>query len=187
MKKVQIANEWDGGKRNMTWFSKNCWYVVQTKPRNEERAQFHLDREGIETLSPLMEACSSKGGRSRMTVKPLFPNYIFARFVLERDYPKVKWARGVNKVVGRGREPIPISDEVVKEIRNRIDENCVVKRAYDLNPHDTVKIKEGPLRDFIGIFDRWMSKEGRIRVLLSLIGYQTSVQLHYSQVEKIWM
>ncbi|UCE39024.1 MAG: hypothetical protein JSW00_07325, partial [Thermoplasmata archaeon] len=110
-----------------------------------------------------------------------------ARFILERDYPKVRWARGVNKVIGRGREPMPISDVVVDEIKNRIDEDCVVKRAFDLKPQDTVKIKEGPLRDLIGVFDRWMSKEGRIRVLLSLIGYQTSVQLHYSQVEKVWM
>lgn len=171
----------------MTWFSENCWYVVQTKPRNEGRAQFHLEREGIETLNPLMETYSSRGGKSTPTLKPLFPNYIFARFTLERDYPKVKWARGVNKVVGRGREPMPISDVVVSQIRSRIDDDCVVKRAYDLNPRDTVKIKEGPLRDFVGVFDRWMSKEGRIRVLLSLIGYQTSVQLHYSQVEKIWM
>ena len=171
----------------MTWLAENCWYVVQTKPSNEQRAQYYLEREGLETLNPLMEAYSSKRGGSSRTLKPLFPNYIFARFILERDYPKVRWARGVNKVLGRGREPMPISDEVVKEIKNRINGDSVVKRAYDLKPHDTVKIKEGPLRDLIGIFDRWMSKEGRIRVLLSLIGYQTSVQLHYSHVEKVWM
>jgi transcription antitermination factor NusG len=123
-----------------------------------------LEREGIETLNPLMEAYTSKRGRSSKTLKSLFPSYIFARFVLEKDYPKVRWARGVNKVIGRGREPMPINDVVVEEIKNRIDEDCVVK-----------------------VFDRWMSKEGRIRVLLSLIGYQTSVQLHYSQVEKVWM
>jgi transcriptional antiterminator RfaH len=171
----------------MTWLNENCWYVVQTKPRNEGRAQYYLEREGIETLSPLMEAYTSRRGRSLKTLKPLFPNYIFARFILGRDYPKVRWARGVNKVVGRGREPMPISDVVVNEIKNRIDEDYVVKRAYDLKPHDTVKIKAGPLRDLIGVFDRWMSKEGRIRVLLSLIGYQSSVQLHCSQVEKVWM
>jgi transcriptional antiterminator RfaH len=171
----------------MTWLSENCWYVVQTKPRNEERAQFHLEREGIETLNPLMEAFRSRRGRARRTLEPLFPNYIFARFLLEKDYPKVKWARGVNKVVGRGREPMPISDEIVEEIKSRIGEGCVVRRAFDLQPHDPVKIKEGPLKDLIGVFDGWMGKEGRIRVLLSLIGYQTGVQLHYSQVEKVWM
>jgi transcriptional antiterminator RfaH len=171
----------------MNWLSENCWFVVQTKPRNEQRAQYYLEREGIEILNPLMEAYTSRRGRSSKTLKPLFPNYIFARFILMRDYPKVRWARGVDKIVGRGREPMPISDVVVDEIRNRIDEECIVKRAYDLKPHDTVKIKEGPLRDLLGVFDRWMSKEGRIRVLLSLIGYQTNVQLHYTQVEKVWM
>ena len=171
----------------MTWLTENSWYVVQTKPRNEQRAQYYLEMEGVETLNPLMEAYRSKGGRSLMTLKPLFPNYIFARFTLERDYPKVRWARGVNKVLGRGGGPMPIGDEVVEEIKSRIGEDCVVKRAYNLKSQDTVKIKEGPLKDLMGIFDRWMSKEGRIRVLLSLIGYQTSVQLHYSQVEKVWM
>ncbi len=171
----------------MMWLTENCWYVVQTKPRNEGRVQYYLEREGIETLTPLMEAYSSKGGRSSKTLKPLFPNYIFARFILEKDYRKVRWTKGVNKVLGRGREPMPVSGLVVEEIKNRIDEDCVVKQAYELKPHDMVKIKEGPLRDLIGAFDRWMTREGRIRVLLSLIGYQTSVQLHYSQVEKVWM
>lgn len=171
----------------MAWVSENCWYVVQTKPRNEGRAQYHLEREGIETLNPLMEKCRPNRGRSQRTLQPLFPNYIFARFVLEKDYPKVRWARGVNRVVGKGRGPTPISDDVVREIRNRVDEDSVVRRPYDLKPYDPVKIKGGPLRDLIGVFDRWISKEGRIRVLLSLIGYQTSVQLHYSQVEKVWM
>ncbi|MCK5554518.1 MAG: hypothetical protein KAJ09_15315, partial [Deltaproteobacteria bacterium] len=55
------------GKRTMMWFSENCWYVVQTKPRNEGRAQYHLEREGIEILNPLMEAQSSKRGRSGTT------------------------------------------------------------------------------------------------------------------------
>jgi len=49
-----------------------------------------------------------------------------------------------------------------------------------------VRIRIGPLRDLIGIFERWLPREGRIRILLNLLGYQTGVELDYLQVERIW-
>ncbi|NIM97861.1 MAG: hypothetical protein GTO24_07210 [candidate division Zixibacteria bacterium] len=49
-----------------------------------------------------------------------------------------------------------------------------------------MRIKAGPLKDLIGIFERWLPKEGRIRILLDLLGYETSVELDHLQVEKVW-
>ncbi|MBW2058257.1 MAG: transcription termination/antitermination factor NusG, partial [Deltaproteobacteria bacterium] len=57
---------------------------------------------------------------------------------------------------------------------------------YELKPADPVRIRIGPLRDLIGIFERWLPREGRIRILLNLLGYQTGVELDYLQVERIW-
>ena len=162
------------------------WYVVQTKPRNEKRALFHLTRAGIETLNPLMENYRSRSGRPKTMLEPLFPGYLFARFDVPSHYPIVRWARGVKKVLGRDDGPTPVGEEIIDEIRKRIDSRGVARRPYELNPEDSVRIRTGPLKDLIGIFERWLPKEGRIRVLLSLLGYETGVELDYLQVEKVW-
>jgi transcriptional antiterminator RfaH len=162
------------------------WYVIQTKPRNENRALFHIERAGIETLNPLMENCRSRNGIVQKALEPLFPGYFFARFDVASHYPTVRWARGVKKVLGRDDGPIAIGQDVIDEIRKRIDDHGVARRPYDLKPDDPVKVRAGPLRDLIGIFERWLPKEGRIRVLLSLLGCETSVEMDYSQVEKTW-
>jgi len=162
------------------------WYVVQTKPKNENRALFHLARAGIETLNPLMETFASRKGVSKKVLEPLFPGYFFARFDIASHYPTVRWARGVRKVLGNKEGPTPVGEEIIYEIRKRIDSHGVARRPYDLKIEDSVKIKAGPLKDLIGIFERWLPKEGRIRILLRLLGYETSVELDYSQVERVW-
>ena len=159
------------------------WYVVRTKPRNEELAQFYLSSHGLTTFLPLMQACK---GRSGSEITPLFPGYLFARFDVQENYPLVKWGKGVNTILGYGKYPTPLADEVISIIKSRTNEDNVVKIAYQLNKNDCVRIRSGPLKDLLGIFDRWVSDSGRVKVLLTLIGYQPTVELHYSQVEKIY-
>lgn len=161
------------------------WYVIQTKPKKEDEAQSYLSIKGVEIFNPLMESFAQRNGTMNKELKPLFPSYIFGNFELEKDYTLVKWARGVKKILGFGSFPTPIAEEVIHEIKNRTDENGVVKRAYDLNPNDQVRIKSGPLRDIMGIFEKWVPEKERVRIILNLIGYQPQVDLHYSMVEKI--
>ena len=162
------------------------WYVVRTKPRNEERTLSYLEQNGINTFLPWMETSQFNSGKEIQTLKPLFPGYLFAQFDLMQNYPLVRWGRGVNKVLGFGKYPTPISDEVVSIIKSRTDDdNNIVKRAYNINKDDQIRITSGPLKDLMGIFERWVSDSGRVKVLLNLIGYQPQVELHYSQVEKI--
>jgi transcriptional antiterminator RfaH len=162
----------------------NNWYVVQTKPKSEKRAASYLTERGIETLLPWMETLQVGAGRTAKGLQPLFPNYLFARFNLLEDYALVRWGRGINKVLGCGSYPAPIADEAIAIVKSRIDERGVAKRAYDLQKDDHIKIISGPLRDLLGVFDRWASDSGRVKVLLNLVGYQPRVELHYSQVEK---
>jgi transcriptional antiterminator RfaH len=162
------------------------WYCIQTKPKNEKRALFHLRRGGIETLNPLIETDTSRNRVSKKALEPLFPGYFFAQFDLARDYSTVRWARGVRRVLGNQKGPTPVSEKIIHQIRKRIDSHGVARRPYDLKPEDHVRIKAGPLRDLIGIFERWLPREGRIRILLRLLGYERSVELNYSHVEKVW-
>jgi len=163
----------------------NLWYVIQTKPKKEEEAKSYLSTKGVEIFNPLIESFVLRNGRMNKEFKPLFPNYIFGRFDLNQDYPLVRWARGVKRVLGFGGYPVPVAEEVVGLIKKRTDTNGIMRENYHFEPNDLVRIKGGPLKDLLGIFDRWVSDSDRVRVLLNLVGYQPAVELHYAMIEKV--
>ena len=163
----------------------NSWYVIQTKPRREEETEIYLSTTGVEIFNPLIEAFTLRNGRMSKDLKPLFPGYVFAKFDLEQNYPLVRWARGVKKILGFGETPASISEEVVEIIKARTDPQGVLRVRHHFEPKDVVRIKTGPLKDLLGIFEGWLSDSERVRILLNLIGYQPAVEIHYSMIEKV--
>jgi transcriptional antiterminator RfaH len=163
----------------------NLWYVIQTKPKKEQEAESYLSTRGVEMFHPLMESFALRNGGMKKELKPLFPGYLFAKFDLERNYPLVRWGRGVKKVLGFGGYPTPISEEVVSIIKERTDTQGIVRMKHHFEPNDVVRITKGPMKDLLGVFERWLSESERVRILLNLIGYQPSIELHYSMIEKV--
>jgi transcriptional antiterminator RfaH len=163
----------------------NNWYVIQTKPNKEEEAKSYLSTKGLEVFNPLMETFLPRDGRLKKQFKPLFPNYIFGKFDIDRNYNLVRWARGVKKILGFGGNLTPVSEEVIELIKKKTDAHGIVRRNYHFEPNDVVRVKSGPLRDLLGMFDRWVSDSERVRVLMNLIGYQPVVEIHYSMIEKV--
>jgi transcriptional antiterminator RfaH len=163
----------------------NLWYVIQTKPKKEEEAKSYLSTKGVEVFYPLMEYFLLRKGRMNKELKPLFPGYIFGKFDLYQNYPLVRWAKGVKKVLGFGEYPTPISEQVVEVIRVRTDTHGIVRLKHHFRANDVIRIKTGPLRDLLGIFERWVSDSERVRILLNLMGYQPVVEIHYSMIEKV--
>lgn len=161
------------------------WYVIQTKPKREEEAKSYLSTKGVEIFNPLMETILIRNGKLNKEFKPLFPNYIFGRFDIDQKYNLVRWARGVKKILGFGGNFSTVSEEVVELIKERTDTNGIVRKSYHFEPNDLVRIKYGPLKDLLGIFDRWVSDSERVRVLMSLIGYQPAIEIHCSLIEKV--
>jgi transcription elongation factor/antiterminator RfaH len=163
----------------------NAWYVIQTKPKKESEAKSYLSWKGLEIFLPLMESFSHKKGRIQREVKPLFPNYVFGSFDAVRDYTLVKYGKGVQKIVSFGFSPTPVSELIIEEIKTKIDESGIVRRKSDLKSNDPVRVKSGPFRDFLGVFETWLPEKERVRILLNLIGYQPQVEMHFSMVEKV--
>lgn len=161
------------------------WYVIQTKPKKEEEAKSYLSTNGLEVFNPLMETFTPRNGTLNKEFRPLFPNYIFGRFNIEQNYNLVRWARGVKKILGFGGDFTPVSEEVIELIKKRTDSHGIVRRNSHFESNDLVRIKSGPLKDLLGIFDRWVSDSERVRILLNLIGYQPEVEIHYSLIEKV--
>jgi len=117
-------------------------------------------------------------------IKPLFPNYIFARIDLKLQYYKVKWTRGVSKILGAGDGPVPISEKIIQSIKERVGKDNLVKLEEELKEGDVVQITSGPFKELRGIFQKKMSDNGRIKILLNLIGVDVPVQISQWQIKK---
>jgi len=164
----------------------NVWYVIQTKPKKEKEANSYLSLKGLEVFNPLLETYISRNGKMNRICASLFPGYVFGKFDYESDYGLVKWGRGVKKIVGfSDNQPSPISEEVVKEIKMRCGEDGFVKMNRHYHPNDHIRVKSGPFKDFLGIFETWVPEKERVRILLNLIGFQPQIELHVSMIERV--
>lgn len=161
------------------------WYVIQTKFKKEEEANSYLSTKGVEIFSPRMERFTTRNAKVTKELKPLFPSYIFGKFDIELSYPLVRWARGVKCILGYGGHPAPIAEEVIRIIMERADTQGIVRVKQSYKPNDLIRIQAGPLKNLLGIFERWVSDTERVKVLLNLVGYQPSIELHYSMIEKV--
>ena len=161
------------------------WYVVQTKPGNEDRVQNNLNRQKIENFLPRLGIYEHRQGTMVHRIKPFFPNYLFAKFDLGLHYSKVKWTRGVNRILGNGTEPIPISGQVISTIKERAGENNLIRLEDELKEGDAIQVTSGPFKDLMGIFQKKMSSQGRVRILLSLIGVDVPVQISKWQIKRV--
>lgn len=139
------------------------WFVIHTKPRDEHRVKSHCEGMGIETLHPLCKNYRYPYDRMRPGLNPLFPNYLFARLDLERHFHKVKWTRGVNRILGIGNEPTPISEVVIQMIKDRMGDDDTVKLLEDLQKRKHSANYLRPSKGFCrslskGIVIRWTGK-----------------------------
>jgi transcriptional antiterminator RfaH len=161
------------------------WYVIQTKPANERRVETHLSNQEITAFLPMLETFYDLNGKMIPKLKPMFPGYLFARLNIRTAYYRVKWTRGVNKILGNGSEPVPVSEKVIQVLRQRMGDRNVVRLDDDLEKGNLVQFTSGPFKDLMGVFDKKMSEGGRVRVLLSLIGVDVSVQVSRYQIKKV--
>ena len=104
---------------------------------------------------------------------------------LTLHYYKVKWTRGVSKILGSGEGPIPISERVILAIKERTGADNLVKLEDEFKEGDLIQVTSGPFKDLTGIFQRNISGKGRVRILLSLIGVDVPVQISRYQIKKV--
>jgi transcriptional antiterminator RfaH len=161
------------------------WYVIQTKPGNEHRVEINLSNQGIETFLPLYKSHQYYQGRMLEKIKPLFFNYLFAKLDLDLHYYKVKWTRGVSKILGFGNGPIPISEKVIKTIKNRMGKDNLIKLEEEWKEGDIVQIASGHFKGLMGVFQKKISDSGRVRILLRLIGVDVPVHVSKWEIRKV--
>lgn len=166
------------------------WYVVHTYSGYENKVKTDLEKTVknreledffFDIVVPLEEQIEIKDGKRKTNLKKVFPGYVLIKMIVtEESWYIVRNTRGVTGFVGSGTDPIPLTTE---EIRNMGFEVPVVNVDYDVD--DTVNVVNGPLTGFIGTVQEINKDKGKVKVLVSMFGRETPVELDFAQVEKI--
>ena len=166
------------------------WYVVHTYSGYENKVKTDLEKTiknreledfFFDIVVPMEEQIEIKDGKRKTNLKKVFPGYVLVKMIVtEESWYIVRNTRGVTGFVGSGTDPIPLTNE---EIRNMGFEMTVVNVDYEVN--DTVRVVNGPLASFIGTVQEINKEKSKVKVLVSMFGRETPVELEFSQVEKI--
>ena len=166
------------------------WYVIHTYSGYENKVKKDLEntiknREleeyFFDIIVPMEEQIEIKDGKRKTNLKKVFPGYVLIKMIVtEESWYIVRNTRGVTGFVGSGTDPIPLTNE---EIRNMGFEAVVINVDYDIN--DSVKVVNGPLSGFIGTVQEINKDKNKVKVLVSMFGRETPVELEFSQVEKM--
>jgi transcriptional antiterminator RfaH len=162
------------------------WFVVQTNPKEENLVSLVLSKQDIPIYQPFMEKYVFHARKKTLKQYPLFPNYIFVNILpTEEEFHKIRWSRGVRRILIDNYQPIPIEDEFITSLKILQDKDTgIIKKPVEFSPGDLVRIKSGPMKDLYGVFEEWGSDEGRVKILIQMVNNRAKVVMHSSLIEK---
>jgi len=172
------------------------WYVVHTysgyeqkaKKALEERIKQHsVEHLFEEVLVPQENVVEVKKGVKRTTKRQFFPGYILVRMDLnETTWHIVKGTPKVTGFVGGSMNPPTVPDEEVARITSQIEEGTLKpKPKVEFEKGENVRVVSGPFSTFTGIVDEVHEGKGKLRVMVSIFGRSTPIELDFTQVEKV--
>jgi transcriptional antiterminator RfaH len=146
------------------------WYALQSKPHRENLAAASVAGLEIEVFLPRISREQFVGGLRRLVSKPLFVGYFFARFCPLTWFGTIRHARGVLRVLGTSRYPIPLESQFISSIRERIQTDGFVRfEPRQFQAGDRVTIEQGPLAGWMGKVERQWDDGKRVAILLEAI------------------
>jgi transcription termination/antitermination protein NusG len=171
------------------------WYVVHTYAGHENKVATglkqrieteHLEHKILDILVPTQDKIEIRGGKKETVKEKIFPGYILVKMILDdASWLAVRTTQGVTSFVGMGNKPTPISEQEVKSIVQYMSQGAPATFKDVFLVDDTVKIIDGPFADFIGKVDTVDKEKGKVRVLVSIFGRETPVELDFLQVQKL--
>ena len=172
------------------------WYVIHTYSGHENKVKENIlkmvktsmiKNQFGRLIVPTEEVAEMKKGKKMITTRKFFPSYILIEMYMSEDsWHLVNGIPGVTSFVGTGTKPQPLSEPEVERILGRMDKDrgtIAPEIPFTLGEH--IRIKDGPFSDFTGIIDEINTEKGKLRVLVSIFGRETPVELDFLQVEPI--
>jgi transcription termination/antitermination protein NusG len=170
------------------------WYVVHTYSGHENKARLSL-QERVKQMSmdslfgqiliPTESVLEMKAGQRRTTTRKFYPGYMFVQMELnEQTYHLVKNTPKITGFLG-GTNPLPVPEKDIAAINNQMSEGAVKpKPRVSFEEGENVRVIDGPFANFSGIVEEVKAEKQKVRVLVSIFGRATPVELDFSQVEK---
>ena len=180
----------------MTDEQPKAWYIVHTYSGFEKKVSeslrqrvqaYGLDDDIGEILIPTEDVVEMRGGRRVVTPKRFFPGYILVEMVMsDHVWHVVKNTPKVTGFVGAGNKPTPLTREEVDQILLQVTASAEKpKPKYSFEKGDPVRINEGPFTSFNGVVDEVNLDRNTLKVMVTIFGRSTPVELDFLQVEKI--
>ena len=170
------------------------WYVIHTNSGYEDKVAENLNQrieaydmqdKIFSVIVPKEKRIEIKNGKRRTVEKRIFPGYVLVEMIVTDDsWYVVRNTPNVTGFVGSGTNPIPISDSELRIIQKRIGTE-EPKYKINVNPGDAVTITDGPFKDFDGTVSEIDEGKGKVKILVSIFGRETPVELDFLQIRKI--
>jgi len=170
------------------------WYVVHTYSGHENKVATTL-KQRVETMNlkhkifdvivPTRNVVVVRHGKKEEITEKIFPGYILVKMILDDEsWLAVRTTTGVTAFVGAGNKPTPISEKEVAAILKFMKmEAPKYKTSFSVG--EAVKIVDGPFADFLGTVNEIDEEKGKIKVLVSIFGRETPVELDFLQIKKL--
>ena len=164
------------------------WYVVHTFSGYEKKVQTDLEKtienRGLQDLIlevqvPMEEVVEQKGTEQKIVQKKLLPGYVMVKMIMTDDsWYIIRNTRGVTGFVGPGSKPVPLTEEEVHAMG-------IERRVIEVNftVGSSVRVTDGAFADFVGVVDEINTEKQTVRVIVSMFGRETPVELDFSQIE----
>ena len=170
------------------------WFVIHTYSGHEERVKKNLEQRikfmdaGSEISKveiPTEQEIEVRGGRRRTVTRKILPGYVLVEMAMnENSWNVVRNTPGVTGFVGSGNTPTPLQEKEVGEILKQMTAEAP-KVKVGFRKGQSVRVTDGPFVEFVGTVDEINMEKGKVKVLLSLFGQETPVELDFLQIDKL--
>ena len=170
------------------------WFVIHTYSGHEERVKKNLEQrikfmdsgnDVMQVVIPTEEEIEVRSGRRRTVTKKILPGYVLVEMKMdENSWSVVRNTPGVTGFVGSGNTPTPLREKEVSEILKQMAAEAP-KVKVGFRKGQSVRVTDGPFIDFVGVVDEINMEKGKVKVLLSLFGQETPVELDFLQIDKL--
>lgn len=172
------------------------WYVIHTQTGYEDKVRTALEakikgalvgEKVSQVLVPIEQVSEIKGGKKKISQRKFFPGYILVEMELTDDtWYMIKSITGVTGFVGAGARPIPLkSDEIDAILKQTKDAKEKPTPKVMFEKGEAVRVTEGPFMNFNGTIEEANVGKGKIKIMISIFGRATPVELEMWQVEKV--
>lgn len=175
-------------EKKIQWFSVHTYsgYEERVKRNLEQRLKvMDLDSEIAQVVVPTEEEVEVRSGQKKTVTKKILPGYILVQMHMsDHSWNIVRNTPGVTGFVSSGNRPVPLKDEEVAQILKQMTSEAP-KMKVGFRKGQSVRVTDGPFVDSVGLVDEISIEKGKVKVMLTLFGRETPVELDFLQVERL--